>query len=169
LLLENLNITISGNRKAGDMSGLKYKVLFVCIHNSARSQMAEAFLNAYGGDKFEAESAGLEPGKMNPTVVKVMQESGIDLSQKGTQGVFDVFKKGTLYSAVITVCDEASAEQCPIFPGMVKRIAWSFTDPSTFKGSPDDILEKTRRVRNEIESAVKDFIREAGNVSYWLN
>ena len=77
------------------MSEIVYKVLFVCIHNSARSQMAEAFLNKYGEGKYMAESAGLEPGKMNPNVVKVMQEVGIDLSKKGTQGVFDLFQKGS--------------------------------------------------------------------------
>lgn len=150
------------------MSDLKHKILFVCIHNSARSQMAEAFMKKYGGNEFEVESAGLEPGKMNPIVVKVMQEIGIDLSQKGTQGVFDLFRKGRLYNAVITVCDEASAEQCPIFPGKVKRLGWSFADPSSFKGSTEEILEQTRIVRNEIEVAVQDFIHDASKVSYWV-
>jgi arsenate reductase len=101
------------------MSTIQYKILFVCIHNSARSQMAEAFLNKYGEGAFKAESAGLEAGKVNPNVVKVMQEVGIDLSKKGTQEVFDLFIKGNLYQAVITVCDEASAGSCPIFPGVV--------------------------------------------------
>ncbi len=130
--------------------------------------MAEAFLNKYGEGKYKAESAGLEPGKMNPSVVKVMQEVGIDLSKKGTQGVFDLFRKGTLYNAVITVCDEASAEQCPIFPGRVKRIAWSFEDPSTFKGTEEEILEHTRAVRDEIEVTVQDFIRESSIARYWI-
>src|SRR5450432_3074872 len=120
------------------MSNIEYKVLFVCIHNSARSQMAEAFLNKYGKGKYIAESAGLEPGIMNPNVVKVMLESGIVLSQKGTQGVFDLFQKGTRYNAVITVCDGASAEKCPVFPGMVKRVAWSFEDPSSMKGTQEE-------------------------------
>lgn len=102
------------------MSDIKHKVLFVCIHNSARSQMAEAFLNKHGPRQFETESAGIEPGKLNPNVVKVMQEVGIDLSRKGTQGVFDLFRQGKFYNAVITVCDAASAERCPIFPGVVK-------------------------------------------------
>ena len=150
------------------MSDAHHKVLFVCIHNSARSQMAEAFLNKYGEGKYKAESAGLEPGKMNPNVVKVMQEVGIDLSKKGTQGVFDLFRKGTLYNAVITVCDGASAEQCPIFPGKVKRIAWSFEDPSAFKGTEEEVLEHTRKVRDEIEIAIQDFINESSVVSYWI-
>ena len=139
------------------MSEIEYKVLFVCIHNSARSQMAEAFLNKYGKGHFIAESAGLEPGKMNPNVVKVMQEKGIDLSQKGTQ-----------YDAVVTVCDEASAEQCPVFPGKGKRIAWSFEDPSSLKGSPDKILTHTRKIRDQIEQSVRDFIKVASVLSYWI-
>src|SRR5450631_878670 len=132
------------------MTGIKYKILFVCIHNSARSQMAEAFLNKFGKDQFEAESAGIEPGKLNPNVVKVMQEVGIDLIGKKTQGVFDLYKKGIVYDAVVTVCDAASAERCPVFPGSVKRLAWSFEDPSSFKGSEEETLNHTRIVRDEI-------------------
>src|SRR5712675_376781 len=132
------------------MTDSHHKVLFVCIHNSARSQMAEAFLNKYGEGKYIAESAGLEPGKLNPNVVKVMQEVGIDLSQKGTQGVFDLFQKGTFYNAVITVCDQASAEQCPVFPGRIKRVSWSFEDPSAFKGTEEEVLQRIREIRNEI-------------------
>jgi arsenate reductase len=130
--------------------------------------MAEAFLNKYGEGNYQAESAGLEPGKLNPNVVKVMQEVGIDLSQKGTQSVFDLFRKGSFYNAVITVCDGASAGQCPIFPGRVKRIAWSFEDPSAFKGTGEDVLQHTRDIRNEIEKAIKDFIRESSVVSFWI-
>jgi arsenate reductase len=150
------------------MSNYKHKVLFVCIHNSARSQMAEAFLNKYGKDHFVAESAGLEPGKMNPNVVKVMQEAGIDLSRKGTQGVFDLFKRGTQYDAVITVCDGASAERCPVFPGKGKKIALSFEDPSSMKGSEEEILSHTRKVRDQIEQSIKDFIWESSVLSYWI-
>ena len=145
-----------------------HNVLFVCIHNSARSQMAEAFLNKYGEGKYKAESAGLEPGKLNPNVVKVMQEVGIDLSQKSTQSVFDLFRKGAKYNAVVTVCDEASAEQCPIFPGRVKRLAWSFEDPSAFKGSAEEVLQHTREIRDEIELVIEDFVRESSVVSYWI-
>ena len=150
------------------MSDIQHRILFVCIHNSARSQMAEAFLKKYGGDHFQVESAGLEPGTLNPNVVTVMKEVGIDLSQKGTQGVFDLFRKGRLYNAVITVCDEASAERCPIFPGIVKRIAWSFKDPSAFKGTQEEVLQQTREVRDEIERKVKDFVREADQLNYWI-
>jgi arsenate reductase len=153
----------------------KHKILFVCIHNSARSQMAEAFLKKYGGDAFEAESAGLEPGTLNPNVVKVMQEVGIDLAGKPTQGVFDLFQQGRLYNAVITVCDKEAAERCPAFqaaptglPGMVKRIPWSFKDPSSFTGSPEEVLQQTRQVRDEIEHQIKTFVAEASQVAYWI-
>lgn len=145
----------------------KRKALFVCIHNSARSQMAEAFLRKHGGDVFEAESAGLEPGKLNPNVVMVMKEIGIDLTGKPTQSVFDLFQQGKKYDAVITVCDKEAAEQCPIFPGHVKRIAWSFKDPSGFKGPQEEILEYTRKVRDEIESTIKEFVRQSGDPSFW--
>ena len=95
---------------------MKRKVLFICVHNSARSQMAEAWLNHVCGDFFEAQSAGLEPGTLNPLAVQVMSEVGIDISHKKTRAVFDVFKSGQLFAYVVTVCDETSAEKCPIFP-----------------------------------------------------
>ena len=153
----------------------KHKVLFVCIHNSARSQMAEAFLKKYGGDAFEAESAGLEPGTLNPNVVAVMQEVGIDLTGKPTQAVFDLFQQGRLYNAVVTVCDKEAAERCPAFQaaptglsGIVKRIAWSFRDPSAFTGTKEAILQHTREVRDEIEQQIKTFVQDASQVSFWV-
>ena len=91
----------------------KEKVLFVCIHNSARSQMAEAWLNTLYGDRFEAKSAGLEPGTLNPLVVGAMDEVGIDISRNRTKSVYDFFKRGDLFSWVITVCDEASRRTLP--------------------------------------------------------
>jgi arsenate reductase len=136
----------------------KTKVLFVCIHNSARSQMAEAFLNKLGGDKFEAESAGLEPGTLNPIVVEAMKEIGIDISKNRTKDVFEFFRQGKLYSSLVTVCDEASAEKCPIFPGMAKQFHWSFTDPSEFQGTNEEKLIQTRKVRDAIKNKIKEFI-----------
>jgi len=150
------------------MSDSKHKVLFVCIHNSARSQMAEAFLKKYGSEHFEAESAGLEPGKLNPNVVEVMQEIGIDISKNKTQGVFDLFREGKLFNAVISVCDGANAERCPIFPGRVKRILWSFSDPSSFTGTHEEILEQTRKVRDEIKEKVLQLISEAPLIRFWI-
>src|ERR1700741_4752481 len=96
---------------------MKRKVLFVCIHNSARSQMAEAFLNQICGDRFEAHSAGLEPGKLNPIVVEAMEEIGLDISRNQTKAVPDMIQSGKPFAYVITVCDETSAERCPILPG----------------------------------------------------
>ncbi|HWB28033.1 MAG TPA: arsenate reductase ArsC [Chitinophagaceae bacterium] len=150
------------------MSPVKHKVLFVCIHNSARSQMAEAFLAKYGSENFIAESAGLEPGTLNPIVVEVMREKGIDISHKETQSVFDLFKKGSLFNAVVTVCDEASAERCPIFPGMTKRLSWSFPDPSAIKGSHEEVLKQVRIIRDKVEEKIKEFVNEAKEISYWV-
>ncbi|HSQ44416.1 MAG TPA: arsenate reductase ArsC, partial [Ginsengibacter sp.] len=136
----------------------------VCIHNSARSQMAEAFLNQLGDGKFKAESAGIEKGKLNPYVIRAMKEVGIDISNNETKKVFDLIKKGTLYQAVITVCEKEAAERCPVVPGEVKRIAWSFPDPSKFTGSDEEILAKVRVVRDEIKNSVAKFIEESTSV-----
>lgn len=149
------------------MSQLKRKILFVCIHNSARSQMAEAFLKYHGKGLFEVESAGLEPGKLNPNVIEVMKRKGIDISGNPTKSVFDLFNQGKLYDVVVTVCDQASAESCPIFPGNVKRIAWSFSDPSSFTGSGEEILAQTAMVRDQIEQQVESFIEEAKDFKFW--
>ena len=144
-----------------------YKILFVCIHNSARSQMAEAFLNHYGEEKFEAESAGIEKGKLNPYVIRAMREVGIDISNNETKKVFDLFRQGKSYQAVITVCEKEAAERCPVFPGNVKRIAWSFPDPSKFTGTDEEILTKVRLVRDEIKEEVRQLIYEASNTTFW--
>jgi len=122
--------------------------------------MAEAFLKKYGGDRFEVESAGLEPGVLNPVVVEVMKEVGIDISQNKTKSVFDFYKQGKLYDYVITVCDESQSESCPIFLGAARKLHWGFTDPSSFTGSPEEKIIKTRQVRDEIEAKIKDFIRD---------
>ena len=139
---------------------MKKKVLFICIHNSARSQMAEAWLNYICRDTFEAESAGLEPGKLNPLVVEAMSEVGIDISQKKTQAVFDVFKSGKLFAYVVTVCDETSAERCPIFPGVATRLHWSFPDPSALTGGHDEKLAEVRKIRDEIRVKVEKWCEE---------
>ena len=135
----------------------KQKVLFVCIHNSARSQMAEAWLNHMCGEFFEAHSAGLEPGVLNPLVVEVMKEIGIDISHKKTQSVFDLLKRGERFAYVIAVCDGASAEKCPIFPGALERIHWSFTDPSKATGTKDEKLAQIRMIRDEIKEKIKNW------------
>ncbi len=134
------------------------KVLFVCVHNSARSQMAEAFLKKYAGDRFDVESAGLEPGKLNPFVVRAMAEVGIDISRNPTKDVFELFKAGRVFQVVVSVCSKEAAERCPIFPGLSKKLHWPFADPSSFQGNDEEIMEQVRKVRDQIELAIKDFI-----------
>jgi len=141
---------------------MKEKVLFVCVHNSARSQMAEAFLNHMCGERFEAESAGLEPGQLNPIVVESMAEVGIDISGNGTRAVFDAWQSGTIYSYVVTVCSEADAEGCPVFPGIAKRLHWPFDDPSRFTGDHAEKLEQTGRVRDAIRAKIAEWCAELG-------
>ncbi len=138
----------------------KPKVLFLCVHNSARSQIAEAFLNALAPDKFIAESAGFEPRELNPLAIKTMAEAGIDISAKKPKAVFDLVKKGDFFAYVITVCDEASAERCPIFPGVTHRLHWSFEDPSAFTGTEEEKLAKTRIIRDQIKAKIEEFIKE---------
>jgi len=145
------------------MDGIR--VLFVCIHNSARSQMAEAYLNLLGNEKFEAESAGLDPGKLNQFAVEVIKEDGIDISNNKTKDVFEFFQKGKMYSYVITVCDEASAERCPIFPGVCERLHWSFADPAAIVGSNEEKLAGTRIIRDQIKNKIKDWIKEVESKS----
>jgi len=135
-------------------------VLFICIHNSARSQMAEAFLNQICGDTFAAHSAGVEPGELNPVVVEAMREIGVDISGNRTKSVFEMIKSGKLFAYVIAVCDEASAERCPIFPGVATRLHWGFPDPSGFQGTPAKKLAKTREIRDAIKSKIEQWCAE---------
>lgn len=122
--------------------------------------MAEAWLNHICGDFFAAESAGLEPGTLNPLVIEAMREAGIDISKKETRAVFDVFKSGKLFSYVITVCDETSAERCPIFPGAAKRLHWGFRDPSALIGTPDERMAGVPEIRDEIRGKIETWCEE---------
>ena len=122
--------------------------------------MAAALLNKRCASFFDAESAGLEPGTLNPLAVEALQEIGIDISKNRTQAVFDVFKSGQLFAFVITVCDESEAEGCPIFPGVTTRLHWSFPDPSKFTGASDEKLAQTRQVRDKIDNQVRQFCAE---------
>jgi len=134
------------------------KVLFICVHNSARSQMAEAYLNLFGQGEFQAESAGFEPTVINPLVVEVMQEEGVDLSGKGTQSAFDLFREGRMYSHVITVCSDDHEARCPVYPGVVNRIHIPFADPAAVQGTHDQKLAQIRDIRDKIKAAVKEFV-----------
>jgi arsenate reductase (thioredoxin) len=117
--------------------------------------MAEAYLRRFGGDSFEPESAGLEPGKLNPYVVRALQEDGIDISSRETRSVFDLYKAGRTYRYVITVCSREAADRCPIFPGRAEKLHWPFPDPSTFKGSDEQIMAQVRDVRDAIKERVR--------------
>ena len=139
---------------------IKRKVLFVCVHNSARSQMGEAWLNYICPEDFKAQSAGLEPGTMNPIVVEVMKEVGIVLSEKKTQAVFDVWKSGQIFEYVITVCSEAESEGCPIFAGVTTRLHWPFPDPSKVSGSHEEKLREVRKIRDAIRQKIEAWCKE---------
>jgi arsenate reductase len=139
----------------------RQRVLFICVHNSGRSQMAEAFLNALAGDRFIAESAGLKPTRIHPLVVEVMNEAGLDLSPNTADSVFECYKEGRLYDYVITVCRESVENQCPMFPGIARRLNWPFDNPEDFRGTHEEKLVQVRRVRDEIRKAIETWVGEA--------
>ena len=113
------------------------------------------------GDKFEVESAGLEPGTLNPLAVEAMKEAAIDISQNKTKSVFDFYKQGKQYDYVITVCDEAQSGTCPVFPGAVKQKHWGFDDPSGFQGTWEERLEKIRVERDKIKRRIIQWLNES--------
>ena len=134
----------------------KQKVLIICQHNSGRSQIAEAYLSQIGGKRIHVESAGLEPAAtINPLVVEVMKEEGFDLSSKKMQSVFDLFKKGSIFDHVITVCSDTE-RQCPIFPGITHRWHMPFPDPSSVTGSREAQLAQVRSIRDMIKKWIQD-------------
>jgi arsenate reductase len=137
-------------------SGLR--VLFLCTGNSARSQMAEAFLRRHGGDRFEVFSAGLEPKGINPFTRQVMAERGYDLAGHRSKDVFEFLGK-VHFGIVITVCSNAEAH-CPIFPGVVQRLHWPFDDPAACEGDEATRLAEFRRVRDEIEARILAWLAE---------
>ncbi|WP_027183726.1 arsenate reductase ArsC [Desulfovibrio inopinatus] len=136
----------------------KKDILFVCVHNSARSQIAEEYVKRLSNGALTAESAGFKPGTINPLVVEAMKEEGIDLSEKTTQSVFELFKKGNTYKAVVTVCDESEGGNCPIFPGMTHRLHLPFPDPAELEGTHDEKMRKIREIRNQIKNMVQELL-----------
>ena len=139
---------------------IKTRILFVCIHNSARSQMAETFLNDLGREKFIAESAGIEAGTLNPIVVEAMKEVGYDISKNETNSVFDFFKEGRKYDLVIKVCDAVNGQLCPVFPGVKAELYWNITDPSSLAGTPEEKLTEIRKIRDLIKVKVEGLIQD---------
>jgi arsenate reductase len=142
----------------GETMPMKRKVLFICVQNSARSQMAEELLKKMAGDTFEIESAGLEPSTINPLTIEVMKEEGVDLSTKGTKDAFEFFKEGRQYDYVIIVCGKAGEEKCPTYPGARERLHWPFDDPAKAGGSHEEKLQAFREVREGIRKKLESFI-----------
>jgi len=138
---------------------MKHRVLFICTHNSARSQMAEGLLRQLGSDRFEVFSAGTEATFVRPLAIKAMAELGIDISKQQSKKLDRYLDEP--FDDVITVCDTA-AETCPIFPGAAHRRHWSFKDPSKATGSEDEQLAVYRRVRDEIRSRIEQELLKEG-------
>lgn len=143
--------------------GQKKRVLFICTHNSARSQMAEGLLRSMHGDRYEVFSAGTHPRGVNPYAVKVMKEIGIDISHHRSKSVNEFL--GMEIDYVVTVCDSAR-EECPYFPGGKNYIHRSFEDPSSAKGSEEEIMEVFRRVRDEIRDWINEFFENVDDTDH---
>ena len=137
---------------------MKKKVLFLCTHNSCRSQMAEGLVNHYLGDRFQACSAGTEATRVNPLAIRVLAELGIEISGHRSK-VLDEFA-GETFDYVITLCGSAN-EQCPLFFGGVRREHIGFDDPSRLPGTPEEVLPEFRRVRDGIRQRLTDFLTGA--------
>jgi arsenate reductase len=159
--IQNLNNLIPPFVYSNVGGNTMIRVLFICIHNSARSQMAEAFLNRLGNGKFIAESAGLEAGTLNPIAVKAMAELGYDIGSNKTKSVFDFFQQGKRYEIVVKVCDALNGQRCPIFPSTKVSLNWDLTDPSSLPGTPEEKLNAIRPIRDlikiKVEALIKDY------------
>jgi arsenate reductase len=141
-----------------DMPVARTRVLFLCVHNSARSQMAEGLLRARGGDRFEAVSAGNEATEVRPLAIRAMQELGIDISAQRSKTTADL--GGARFDYAVTVCDDAK-EACPYYANAAHQVHWGFDDPSAATGSEVERLAVFRRVRDEICARVDEFVSAA--------
>jgi arsenate reductase (thioredoxin) len=149
---------VDGDRRSG-----KQRVLFLCTHNSARSQMAEGLLRALAGDRFEAMSAGTEATRVRPLAVRAMEEIGIDISGQESETLDRYLQER--FDHVITVCDDAN-ESCPFFPGAQSRLHWSFEDPSKAEGTEEERLEVFRSVRDRIRQRIaSDLVATDGDTA----
>lgn len=137
----------------------KRRVIFICIHNSARSQIAQGFLLKYAKDRFEVESAGIEAGTLNPLVVRAMEEVGVSMEGHFAKKIDSILAQENFFDVVITVCDETSAERCPMFPGDHTRIHWSFPDPSALSGTDEEKMKGIREIRDSIEKKILEWIK----------
>ena len=135
------------------------RVLFVCVHNAARSRMAEALLRQLGGPLFEVTSAGFEPRAVNPLVIEALADIGLSLPSTATQpSVFELFRAGRHFHYVIGVCDEEHGQKCPLFPGITRRLNWSFPDPATFTGSHEEKLARVTEVREALRARIESWL-----------
>lgn len=144
-------------RQTIDAPGPKKRVIFICSHNAARSQMAEALLKKKYGDRYEVSSAGVQPGKLNLLAVKVMQEIGVDISMNKTKSVDEFIRPGLEFDYVVTVCDEA-AKECPFLPA-VHQVHKPFDDPAHFYGTDEERLANMRSLRDQLSDWIDDFFR----------
>lgn len=138
----------------------KPKVIFLCTGNSARSQIAEAFLKKHAGEHFEVYSAGFEPQGINPFTIKVMEELGYDLKEHYSKELKEFLEK-VHFEIVITVCEKAE-KTCPIIPGVSTRLFWSFEDPAAFEGTEQEKLDKFRQIRDQIHEQIQLWLKERG-------
>lgn len=138
----------------------RLKVLFICVHNSGRSQIAEAFLKGLAGDKLRVESAGLDPKPILPMVIEVMKEAGYDLSKNTSDSVFDFYRQGRLFDYVITVCEKETEQKCPVFAGVTQRLHWPFPDPAKLTGTHAEKLKALREIRDQIKRKVSSWYKE---------
>lgn len=137
---------------------MKKNAIFICVHNSARSQMAEAYLKHFAKDDYNVLSAGISPGVLNPLAVKAMAFDGIDISKNPTKSVAEFIDGHIKFDFIITVCDETSAEACPFFPGQGERLHWGFVDPSGLSGTDEEKLARTIKIRDQIKEKVAEFV-----------
>jgi len=140
---------------------VKPRVLFLCTHNSARSQIAEAFLRKYAGDRFDVYSAGLEPTAIHPLAREVLEEIGLDISRQYSKDLAQFLGK-IHFGYLITVCARAESE-CPIFPGVSIRFHWPIEDPAAFEGTDEEKLTKFREIRDQIDERIKSWLREVSS------
>lgn len=142
------------------------RVLFLCTHNAARSQMAEALLRHVGGERFDVQSAGTEVTRVHPLAVRAMADVGIDIAEARSKHLREFINDDFDY--VITVCDRAS-ESCPVFPGGPQRVHWSFTDPSAAEGSEEQRYRAFARVRDEIMLRLRTWVQLPLAAVEWSN
>lgn len=132
----------------------KQRIMFVCIHNSARSQMCEAFVRHYAAERFDVHSSGIEAGKLNPLVVRAMTEIGVSMDGQYAKPAKEYIDRHEVFDYVVTVCDESSAERCPMFPGKHQRLHWGFPDPSAIQGTDEEKLAGIRPIRDAIREKI---------------